>query len=286
MLSVENGPWLLVSVFFVRHRVELAELLAPAGGEDAGGEFVLGGVIAGGFGERDAVVGVVCQAHAVAVGLEAVVAVALHAWRSGADAGEDAGVGVAGDFVGADGFVEPVGVVEDADLDAVPGFVVDAVGLAADVVVDAGGGDEVALVGGVDEHLAVVGFAGEGADRGDACAVFGFGDAVFGAVEPLVTVDGDVVLFDEVFEDLFGGVGFEDPHGAVGAVDGGGALAFVAVAGAVLPGPVFLIVVVEPEAVVELAGEAADDGFVAGVGEAEAAGGESAEVLVGADDDD
>ena len=63
----------------------------------------------------------------------------------------------------------------------------------------------------------------------------GFGDAVFGAVEPLVTVDGDVVLFDEVFEDLFGGVGFEDPHGAVGAVDGGGALAFVAVAGAVLP---------------------------------------------------
>ena len=96
--------------------------------KDAGGEFVLGGGHSRWvWGNGMRLSGVVCQAHAVAVGLEAVVAVALHAWRSGADAGEDAGVGVAGDFVGADGFVEPVGVVEDADLDAVPGFVVDAV---------------------------------------------------------------------------------------------------------------------------------------------------------------
>ena len=37
---------------------------------------------------------------------------------------------------------------------------------------------------------------------------------------------------------------------------------------------------------VEVAGEAADDGLVAGVGQAEPAGGEAAEVFVRADDDD
>ena len=55
-------------------------------------------------------------------------------------------------------------------------------------------------------------------------------DAV-GAVERGVAVDGDVVFADEVFEDIFSGVGFEDPHGALGAVDGWGALALVAVVG-------------------------------------------------------
>ena len=53
-----------------------------------------------------------------------------------------------------------------------------------------------------------------------------------------------------------------------------------------LPLPRLGLVVVLPDAVVELAGEAADDGLVAGVGEPEAAAGEAAEVLVGPDDDD
>ena len=46
------------------------------------------------------------------------------------------------------------------------------------------------------------------------------------------------------------------------------------------------LVVVLPDAMVELAGEAADDGLVAGVGEAEPARGEAAQMLVRADDDD
>ena len=40
-----------------------------------------------------------------------------------------------------------------------------------------------------------------------------------------------------------------------------------------------------PDAVIEFAGEPADDGFVAGVGEAETTGGETAEMGVGGDDD-
>lgn len=76
---------------------------------------------------------------------------------------------------------------------------------------------------------------------------------------------------DEVFEDFFGGVGFEDPHGAVLAVHGGRALAAVAVVGFLLLPPRIGPVVVLPDAVVEIAGDAADDGFVAGIGPAEAA---------------
>lgn len=180
------------------------------------------------------------------------------------------------------GMAEVVAVVEDAGLDAVVLFVVGAVGFASDVVVDASGGHEVAFVGGVDEHFAGVGFAAEHGDLGDAGAVF---FDTFVTVEPFVAVDGDVEFFDVVFVNGFSDAGFEDPHGAVFAVHGWCALAFVAVFFAFLPFPGFGFLVVFPDAVVEVAGEAADDGFVACVGEAEAARGEAAEVFIWADDD-
>ena len=44
--------------------------------------------------------------------------------------------------------------------------------------------------------------------------------------------------------------------------------------------------VLQIDAVVEVAGESADDGFIAGVGPAESAAGEAAEVFVGPDEDD
>ena len=38
-----------ILVQVLEDRIELAEVLAPAGGEDAGGELILGGVVAVGF---------------------------------------------------------------------------------------------------------------------------------------------------------------------------------------------------------------------------------------------
>ncbi len=45
-------------------------------------------------------------------------------------------------------------MMEDTDLDAVPLFAIDRVGFASDVIVDFGGGHQVAFVGRIDEDLA------------------------------------------------------------------------------------------------------------------------------------
>ena len=63
--------------FVIGEVVELLEDFIPTGGEDAGVEFVLGGVVAGGFWKGDAVLGFVGEAHAEAVGLDLVVAFAF-----------------------------------------------------------------------------------------------------------------------------------------------------------------------------------------------------------------
>ena len=97
---------------------------------------------------------------------------------------------------------------------------------------------------------------------------------------------GIVVLGDKVLEDLLGDVGLEDPHGSRVAVDGRGALTLVAVVLAVLPAPGVVVLVVLVDAMVELAGEAADGVLAAAVGPAEATAGEPAEVDVGGDDHD
>ena len=280
---VEGEAAVIVGVrFMVRDGVELAENVFPAGEEVTEGEFVLFGVVALGSGEGEAVGVVVGHAGAEAVGLDAVVRGELLAGVAIVDAGEEAGGGIAGDEVGIDGVVELVGDGAGG-LDTVAEFAIGGVGLAADGVADLGGGHEVPFVGGVDEHSGRVGGAGEGFNGEDA-AVLEF-DAV-GAVEPFVAEDGDVVFADEVLEDLFGDVWFEDPHGAGVAVGGGGALAPVAVFGLFLPIPGLVLVVVEVNAVVEVAGEAADDFLSAGIGPAEAAGAEAAEMFVGADDED
>ena len=77
MLSVLNGPWLLVSVLRLGIGIELVERLAPAGVVDAQQQLVLRRVVAVGLRERDAVVGVVGHAEAIAVGLHALVALAV-----------------------------------------------------------------------------------------------------------------------------------------------------------------------------------------------------------------
>ena len=78
----------------------------------------------------------------------------------------------------------------------------------------------------------------------------------------------------------------EDPHRPLRAIDGRRPLALVAVLLALLPGPRARLVVVLPDAVIEVAREAADHRLVAGVGEAKPAAREPAEMLVRADDHD
>ena len=123
----------------------------------------------------------------------------------------------------------------------------------------------------------------ERGDRRDAVAVLA--DTLL-AVEPGVTDDRDLQLRDPCLENTLGHVRLEDPHRARDLVDGRGALALVAVLVAPLPAPGFGFLVVPPHAMVELAGQAPDDGLVARVRPAEAAGGETAEVALGADHHD
>jgi hypothetical protein len=98
-------------------------------------------------------------------------------------------------------------------------------------------------------------------------------------------VDGDFELLHVVLEDRLGDARLEDPHRPVFAVHRGRALSLVAVFLALLVHPRLGLLVVLPDAVVEVAREAADHALVARVGEAEAAARQPSEVLVGADDD-
>ena len=169
-----------------------------------------------------------------------------------------------------------------ADLDAVEGLAVGGVGLTTDVVADAGGGHEVALVGAVDEHGTGEGAAGFHGDGEDLGAVFF--DAGL-AVEALAFDDGNLVrdFGEHGVVDLGSGVGFEGPHGVFGA---GVAVRFageVSVAGFLLP--LGGVGVELEDGGVELAGDAADGFFIADVGGAESAGGEAAEELGGFNED-
>ena len=243
------------------------------------------GIVVVGLGEGDAVVGVVGEAGAEAVGLHAVVAGAVFAGRASVDAGNEAAFGVAGDFVGGNveaGDVEVMGVVTAAFLDSVDGFIIDAIGFPSDVVAHSGGGHEVAFVGGIDEDFSDEFVAVEGGEGEDLSAVFL--DA-FLAVEPGITHDCDLVLGDVLVEDFFGDMGFEDPHRVVaGAV---AALAFLDGAELFLRllTPGFGVVVVGFDALIELAREPADAAGVTVIGPTESTAAESAEVLVGADHD-
>jgi hypothetical protein len=59
-------------------------------------------------------------------------------------------------------------VMQLADLDSIRVLIIDALRFPAHGVLDAGGGHEVAFIGGVDEFLSRVGLPAEGRDRGDA----------------------------------------------------------------------------------------------------------------------
>ena len=240
-------------------------------------------IVGGGLFPRAAVFRDVGRGHAEIVGLHLAVAGEFFAGAGGVDAGEEAALRVAGLHVGIDLLRE---LVADGvrDLDAVDRLTVNFVGLAADVVTHASLGEEVALVGGVDEHGRGKRAAALHHDAHDARAVF---DHAFARreVEALAADDRDLRagFAEHVVVDLRRDVRLEGPHGLL--VGAGGFVAAVEVVGARLARPRGGILVVLPDAAVEFASEAADGAFVADVGSTEAAGGETAEKLCGLDED-
>ena len=88
----------------------------------------------------------------------------MGAGRLGGDARQEPALGIAGRAVGVDGKTKLVFV---GDEEAVEGFTVGGVAFTADVKRNAGAGEQVPLVRGVDEHAgldAVAIFEDEGAD--------------------------------------------------------------------------------------------------------------------------
>lgn len=161
---------------------------------------------------------------------------------------------------------EVVAVVQHSDLNAVPLLVVHLACLATNVVVYAGCRHEVALVCSVDKHQAFVGFARQRTDRCNAAVAQR--DAVV-TIQPLVAIDANIGVGKHLLENDLGDVGLKDPLGPTAGVDRRGALAAVAERFVGLPTPCVGLLVVLPNAVVELAGQATDDRLVAGIGPAQ-----------------
>ncbi len=259
----------------VGDRVELAECFAPAGREHPQEQFVLARIVALGLGERQAVLLRVGQAHAEAIGLHPAVARAVLTGRFGRDARQQAARPVARLDEGRDPVGEGVAVVADVFLHPVELLAVGLRRFAADRVADPGGRHQIAFVGGVDEHPSPVGLAVERRDRADAAVFF------LHATRPIeagLADDGHVGLGDHRVEDVFGGVGLEYPHRALLAVDGRGALALVAIFFPLLPAPGSVVLVVPPDAVVELASQPADHLLAPGVGPTEASACQAAQM--------
>ena len=290
-----HGPVVVGVGLAIRDRVELFEHVPPAGREHAGEQLVAGRVVARRLGERDAVVGLICEAHAEAVGLHPLVAIAPRAGRVGRDQRQEAAPRISRRLERVHRHGEEVLVVEDAHLIAVPFLAIDGVRLAAHVIPHTRGGHEVAFVGRIDEHLAREPSArnvwtGERGDRFDPGARGAVGrrhelDAPL-AVEPRLADDLDPVLSEPVLEDPLGHVRLEEPHRIVDRVGFLHTLPENPKRVARLPLPGLGPLVVLPDATIKLPREPPDRAALATVGVAEAAAREPAETLVGRDDHD
>jgi len=210
------------------------------------------------------------------------VALSLRPRAAVVDPGQQAAGRITRHLVGGDvvGELVRVGVL---DLNAVECLAIDAVGLAADGVADVCCCHQVAFIGSVNEHSPHVFLARKHLDRGDAAIIRGH--AATGAVQPLVAVDRDCVVADEVFKNLFGDVRLKDPHRPALTVHRRRALAAVAIGGPVLPSPGGGLVVVGEDPLVEVERNAADHRLVATVSPAKAPGGEAPQVFIGTNDD-
>ena len=284
---VEPDRTVVVAVgLAVGNRVELLEHLPPAGLEHPQQEIVAARVVALGPRNRQPVAGIGREAEPKAIGLNLSVGCPKLPRRGRADQRQQSARRIAGLAVRTDRHghrPEMMRVVEHSHLHAVVLLAVGGVGLAAHGVLDAGRRHQVAFVGRVEKHSAPVCVSGERGDRLDPAIPLGHAPL---PLEPLVADHRDPVLPDKIVESLLGHVGLEHPHRAGRAVDRRRALAPVAIVIAGLPLPGFRPLVVLPDVVIELAGQSADHGLIAGVGHAQAAAREPAQMPIGRNNDD
>jgi hypothetical protein len=147
------------------------------------------------------------QAEPEAVALDAVVGVALPPRRRGLNAVDQSAGRVAGPHVGVD---RPVDLrVPAVEPQAVFRLLIAGVALAADGEAQAGERQQVAFVGGVDEHPSLDDGAILTGDRGDPAVLHR--DAVPFA-EPVAAQHLDARLLDPFIEDGLGDVGLEPPE--------------------------------------------------------------------------
>src|SRR5690606_816531 len=189
--------------------------------------------------------------------------------------------GIARHLVGRNIGCEPMLVVQDASLYAVPFFPVCVAAFPAYVVANTRRGHQVAFVSGINKDFAFKGFSAEGFYRNDP-AVFNL-YAPF-PVQPFVPEYLQAEFFNVVFKYLLGHMRFKNPHGIVETVHGGGSLSLVAVLGLFLPFPGFGPVVVLPNPVIEVARESTDHIFVSRVGITQPSGRKSAQMDIGRND--
>src|SRR5690606_17222000 len=100
-----------------------------------------------------------------AVGLQAMITLAICTRGLGRYAIQQTTGAIAGYLVGADIRREPVFVVQHTGLDTIPLFAVNAVCFPPYVVAYPGCGHQVAFVGGIDKHLATVSYPAQRGDR-------------------------------------------------------------------------------------------------------------------------
>ena len=118
------------------------------------------------------------------------------------------------------------------------------VGLASDVIGDAGFGHQIAFVGGVDEQAGVEFPAVFHADRGDGST--GFGPPA-GEVESVAGEDGDRSGGEHLMDDGGGGGRFKPPEGVI-------RFFHPWVLGSLFPDPRLVVFVMFSDVAVELAG--------------------------------
>ena len=237
-------------------------------------------VVALGLVERDAILGMIGQAHAKAVGLDPPVSRALFAGTLRIQKRQQPAAGIAGSDIRIDARHELV-VLGVLGLHAVQRLAVLGVGLASNRVADVGGRQQIAFVGGVDEHPAAIRRAGFHPDRKDPPGDRARHGHAGAAVQSLVVADFDLVRANPVVEDLQGRARLKGPHRIFAR--GGSGLAAVLVFLAGLPFPGRGIVVVLADRLVKFPRDAADGRLVPDVGLSQPAGGEPAQTLAGFD---
>ena len=162
---------------------------------------------------------------------------------------------------------------------AVERLAVCGVAFAADGVRHARRRHEIALVGGIDEHLSPIDIAGERLDRHDLSVLLHH--AIF-AVKPFAATDVEPLAFLPSFKDLQRCRRFKRPHRFPALRSR--ALSVGEIRLRLLTRPPLRIGVVRRDGLVELQRDAAERRLVADVGLPEAAGGESADARLGRDD--